>query len=32
MAGIVGNPFFFFPEAVARFTVVDAANPTAMLR
>ena len=28
---IVGNPFFFFPEAVARFTVVDAANPTADL-
>jgi len=26
---VILNPFFFFPEATARFTVVDAANPTA---
>lgn len=28
---VVRNPFFFYPEATATFTVVDAANPTADL-
>jgi uncharacterized repeat protein (TIGR01451 family) len=28
---VVRNPFFFFPEATATFTVLDAANPTADL-